>query len=374
MVAEMRHAIRQILNGTRPIDDKMKYTIMGLELAMIHCFFAIAFKLLHITPLFWYNTAVVVYYCYVSWALVKKEKFVTVSISTFVEILFHSALASLLLGWNWGFMIYTVALVPVAFYLTYTLSVFKEKVMPPVICSLIVMICFMTIRVMTVHITPCYTVENESIITYSYCFNSMIAFVMLLLFSTLFSLEIRYMQRQLKQENKTLVQIANFDPLTHLANRRSMNAQLKLAMEEAVSGKSSFCLVMADIDDFKKVNDTYGHECGDEILIIVSEIVSNNVREQDYVCRWGGEEMLILLKTDKETAVSVAERICKEVSENAVEYKEENVGVTLTLGVSQYQNGENIRTIIDRADKNLYYGKNHGKNQVVFDKDSLEKA
>jgi diguanylate cyclase (GGDEF)-like protein len=123
---------------------------------------------------------------------------------------------------------------------------------------------------------------------------------------------------------------------------------------------------MADIDDFKKVNDTYGHECGDEILIIVSEIVSNNVREQDYVCRWGGEEMLVLLKTDKDTAVSVAERICKEVSENAVEYKGENVGVTLTLGVSQYQNGENIRTIIDRADKNLYYGKNHGKNQVVF--------
>jgi diguanylate cyclase (GGDEF)-like protein len=94
--------------------------------------------------------------------------------------------------------------------------------------------------------------------------------------------------------------------------------------------------------------------------------VSNNVREQDYVCRWGGEEMLVLLKTDKDTAVSVAERICKEVSENAVEYKGENVGVTLTLGVSQYQNGENIRTIIDRADKNLYYGKNHGKNQVVF--------
>ncbi|MCM1496904.1 MAG: GGDEF domain-containing protein, partial [Clostridium sp.] len=223
-------------------------------------------------------------------------------------------------------------------------------------------LCFVAVRVVTWYEKPLYTgFIPAEMPSFFYLFNTMITFVMLLTFSILFSLEIRYMQRQLEQENHTLGQMANYDPLTHLSNRRSMNNHLKSAVEQG----ELFCLVMADIDNFKKVNDTYGHECGDEILIRVSDIISGNIREQDHVCRWGGEEMLLLLKADLDNSRKVAERICKEVADSVVKYKDTDVRVTLTLGIAEYELGETIRSAIGRADKNLYYGKNNGKNQVV---------
>lgn len=287
-------------------------------------------------------------------------------LASFGEILLHSAMASVLLGWNWGFMLYTIALIPVGFYFCYTLPYFKENIMMPIITAAIVLLCFVAVRIVTWRLVPLYTgYIPKEMSSFFYMFNTMITFVMLLVFSILFSLEIRYMQRQLEQENRTLGQIANYDPLTHLSNRRNMNNHLKSAVEEAEKTGESFCLVMADIDNFKKVNDTYGHECGDEILIRVSDIISGNVREQDQVCRWGGEEMLILLKADLDNSRKVAERICKEVADCVVNYKDVDVRVTVTLGVAEYETGSTIRSVIGKADKNLYHGKNNGKNQVV---------
>ena len=163
-----------------------------------------------------------------------------------------------------------------------------------------------------------------------------------------------------------LEKYANFDTLTHLMNRRSMNNYLQEAYRQANTGKSSFCLIMADIDNFKKVNDTYGHDCGDEVLKYVSQTISTGVKKTDNVFRWGGEEICILLSTDEERAISAAERIRKDIERDYVNYRDKTqVVVTVTMGIAPYRKGMTIQEMMDEADAKLYWGKHHGKNQVV---------
>lgn len=360
------HDVRQVFAGTRPVNDEIKYAILGVGAAIIHLIFSIAFGIYRIKPLFLYNLVITIFYFYLGLVKVKSKQFTFIFMSSLIEVLFHSAIASVILGWNWGFMLYTIALVPVAFYLTYTLPKFKESLMFPIVWSVIVAMCYFGIRMVCSRIAPLYDEKYPDIVpTCFYYFNMMVTFVMLLEFSILFALEIRYMQRRLEQENKTLGEIAHYDPLTHLMNRRSMNEYLENMLQQAVQEEDPFCLIMADIDDFKKVNDTYGHECGDIVLIAVSNIISACVRKNDCVCRWGGEEILILLQAEKEIAVQVAERICKDVAVTEITYKDKKVKVTLTMGVSVHQKGTDISQMIEEADQKLYKGKNNGKNQVV---------
>jgi len=158
----------------------------------------------------------------------------------------------------------------------------------------------------------------------------------------------------------------NYDTLTHLLNRRSMDKYLNIAYKQAEKGGSNFCLLMVDIDDFKHVNDTYGHDCGDEVLKSVARVVTTGVKKDDYVFRWGGEEILILLVTEKETAKGVAERMRKEIARDPIPYKTDvMVSVTVTIGLASYEEGKSISDMMEEADAKLYYGKRHGKNQVV---------
>ena len=159
---------------------------------------------------------------------------------------------------------------------------------------------------------------------------------------------------------------ANYDPLTNLLNRRSMGQYMKNACEKVERGNLPFCLMMMDIDDFKKVNDTYGHDCGDEVLRRVSHIVTTGVKKDDYVFRWGGEEILVLLQADFEHAFTAAERIRKDIAKDPVRYKDGvNVPITVTIGLAAFEHGKDAQTALEAADAKLYYGKRHGKNCVV---------
>ncbi len=360
------HAVRQVFNGTRSIDDKSKYRAIGIGIALIHLFFMAAFWYLHIMLLAIYNMAVTVFYLYLSLIAIRKERYFAIFISALVEILLHSSLASILLGWNWGFMLYTMALIPVAFYLAYTLPYFEGGVFSPIAASAVVGLCYIVIRAVTGQIEPVYDGKlPENVDTFFYYFNTMVALGMQLVCSVLFALEIRFMRRRLEKENHRLGEIANYDPLTHLLNRRSMNVHLKNMMEHTVSEQREFCLVLLDIDDFKKVNDTHGHACGDEVLIAVANVISNDIREGDSVCRWGGEEILILLQADLQATIQVAERICRDIASNIVHCENTDISVTVTMGIADYQEGKTVRSMIDEADRNLYCGKKNGKNQVV---------
>ncbi len=157
------------------------------------------------------------------------------------------------------------------------------------------------------------------------------------------------------------------DPLTHLMTRKNMDHYIKKAYEKAKKKEQPFCLLMIDIDDFKKVNDTYGHHCGDVILKMVSTIISSSIRNDDKAFRWGGEEFLILLSANQDNSIDVAEKIRHRIAHQSIQYKGDNsVSVTVTIGLTAFDSSLSIEEIMEDVDKNLYKGKHNGKNQVVF--------
>lgn len=161
--------------------------------------------------------------------------------------------------------------------------------------------------------------------------------------------------------------LATTDGLTELYNHRYFQEQMLQNIETSKRYSKSFSLIMIDIDFFKKFNDTYGHQSGDAVLRQVAQILKKNVRSSDIVCRYGGEEMsIILTNTDNDDAIFTAEKICNAVSEHPLKLVNGNdVRVTISLGVATYpQNGETPQDMIKYADDCLYIAKENGRNQV----------
>ena len=141
---------------------------------------------------------------------------------------------------------------------------------------------------------------------------------------------------------------------------------MKKQIETSRRYEQEFSLIIIDIDFFKKFNDTYGHQVGDTVLRTVAQILKKNTRATDYVCRYGGEEMSIILpQTSREEALINAQRICDAVAKTPLKVNHTEVNITISLGVSSYpQNGNTAQELISYADKALYYAKEHGRNQV----------
>ena len=163
-----------------------------------------------------------------------------------------------------------------------------------------------------------------------------------------------------------LEKLTEYDMLTKLHNRNLLDSHLQRFYSDAVSGAACMSMAILDIDDFKKVNDTYGHSFGDEVLKEVASIISSSIYHEDKAFRWGGEELLILFKCDKTQAASTCQRIRKQVESMGLKYNDETVVITVTAGIASYEAGNTTVDIFNRADENLYRGKRSGKNQVVY--------
>ena len=161
--------------------------------------------------------------------------------------------------------------------------------------------------------------------------------------------------------------LATTDGLTDLYNHRYFQEQMRMQIENSKRYETEFSLIILDIDFFKKFNDTFGHQAGDAVLRQVAQTLKRNVRATDIVCRYGGEEMSIILpNTGKDVAYSTAEKICKRVSDNKFRLiGDKEVTVTISLGVSTYPyDGNTASELIEAADKRLYNAKHNGRNQV----------
>lgn len=161
--------------------------------------------------------------------------------------------------------------------------------------------------------------------------------------------------------------LATTDGLTELYNHRYFQEQIRMQVEQAKRYSNNFSLIIIDIDFFKKFNDTFGHQSGDAVLRQVAQTLKKNVRATDIVCRYGGEEMSIILpNTIKEEAYTTAEKICSRVAGRKFKLVgDKETNVTISLGVSTYPfDGDTAQKIIEAADKKLYEAKNNGRNQV----------
>lgn len=168
-------------------------------------------------------------------------------------------------------------------------------------------------------------------------------------------------QCELKEKNKTLEEIAFKDLLTNLYNRAEFINVFERCLKEASDTEKSFFVAIADIDFFKKINDTYGHNFGDKILKSVATTIKNNIRDSDIVARWGGEEFAIILHLkDSKDINNIGEKIRAAVENLVVD----EVSVTISIGFTQIKAYDTLESTIDRADKALYRAKNSGRNRV----------
>jgi len=182
-------------------------------------------------------------------------------------------------------------------------------------------------------------------------------------------LKIKSLQDDLKEQNRKLEQMSNTDPLTQLANRRFLMETLKREYQRCRREKNNLSLIMADIDHFKSVNDTYGHQDGDEVLKVVSKIILEQLREYDIAARFGGEEFAIVLPaTSLGNAMQVASRIRKKVELLVFHGNLGKLKMTISLGVSSCPQNKigGIDDLIKLADDALYSAKKDGRNKVVI--------
>ncbi len=178
--------------------------------------------------------------------------------------------------------------------------------------------------------------------------------------------EVRERTKDLEEANKKLDLISKTDELTGLPNRRDMNATIANEVGRVQRTKKPFCFIFIDIDHFKNINDTYGHACGDLILKSVAQTIRTLLRKYDVFARYGGEEFLTLLpETDLEGAEVVAERFRRKIEMMTVRYADYSIKITITLGVSRYDDRLGADRSIQMADKALYQGKEGGRNRVV---------
>ena len=181
------------------------------------------------------------------------------------------------------------------------------------------------------------------------------------------SVEIEKLQSNLQSAQKESLT----DGLTGISNRKMFDTMLTRSIEKSTKDASTFCLVMCDIDFFKKFNDTYGHQIGDHVLKLVANVLHENVKGSDLAARYGGEEFVIILpNTEINAAYSLVEKIRKTIASRTVRSRQRKIDygtVTLSLGIAQYSTGDDSETLIGRADAALYTAKNTGRNRTVLE-------
>ncbi len=173
--------------------------------------------------------------------------------------------------------------------------------------------------------------------------------------------------QELQIANEKLEKMARTDPLTGLSNRRDILEKIEYQLMQFKRYGHRFTILICDLDNFKCINDTYGHDCGDYILVEAVKIIKSRLREQDIVSRWGGEEFLILLSdTDLYGGQITAERIRIALDTYIFYYCKQEIHLTMTMGLCEFVHQITISECIKKADEALYKGKVSGKNQICL--------
>lgn len=212
---------------------------------------------------------------------------------------------------------------------------------------------------------PIYPLDYATTVSFQ-ILTTITIFAQVTLMISMFSKESIETEKKLVSYNAKIKELASIDPLTKLRNRRSMMEYLEGKINRPYED-AAFCLAIADIDFFKKVNDTYGHEAGDEVLREVSKVLKLFMLERGRVARWGGEEFLFFFNNPNGDEVYLeVEELRSIISKTKITYNDVEIPITMTFGLQEYTSYQPLDYTINNADKKLYQGKETGRNKVVF--------
>ncbi len=361
-----KHYVQELIKGNSFFGPRIiyRYSIMGVAAIHILLGLLIIFSGQFIFGLI--TSIIGCLYLTVVMPMIDKDSYLLTIIISLCEVVIMVFISTLLLGWEAGFPTYLFSCIAASFYFTY-ITADKHRHIMPLAMSSMIMLCYFITYIVMKYISPFADYSaRKGWLTAFFVVNTILSFAIMVVFSYLFVWEIQSKNLALTAQNEQLDELANKDPLTHLFNRRFMNKIMDQRMENLKKTGKRFTMILGDIDDFKKVNDTYGHDAGDAVLSTVASTILGSVRDEDSVCRWGGEEILILISDPLETASLAAERIRSRIESNVVTFGGQDIRVTMTFGVAESIPGYRIEHLIQQADDKLYYGKKHGKNQVVL--------
>jgi len=271
----------------------------------------------------------------------------------FIEVVSHAILACHMLGWNSGFHYYLIPIVPFLMFHD------RLSTRTAVIGSVAVTVTYLLLRAATIDVVP--SSVGPAVLRAVDYGNIAIPLVALGVISVYF----RFASIEVERHMESL---AMTDALTKLPNRRRMRELLDAERVRCARDGHPFGVVLGDIDGFKLINDTCGHDCGDHVLAEVAVALRAVLRGQDAIARWGGEEFLFLLPdTDLRGAGVVAEKLRSALEAATITFAERRVPVAMTFGVAVVTRGTTVQDAIARADRALYSGKHGGKNQVVLE-------
>lgn len=175
-----------------------------------------------------------------------------------------------------------------------------------------------------------------------------------------------FQSRQHKKQRREIRKLANYDHLTGLYNRRQFDSRLKEELVRARRYDKNLSVMVIDLDHFKEVNDTHGHQAGDDVLEEIGDIVRDQTRRNDLACRYGGEEFCVaLIETGIGEAEELAERLREDLARRTFRANGTEFQVTCSAGIVEYENEEDYTTLLKKADQALYVAKEQGRNCVV---------
>lgn len=318
--------------------------------ASAHILFLALFAYMGLLPLAYLNSASIVIYL-ICTRLLKSKKHKEILFLGHLEVIIHALAATYFLGLRSGFHYYIYLLIAINF-IDHHASI-KRKITK--LMSLI-FLCFL-INEYFYDKTPLIALSQNAL-TFFHYFNTLGFFMI--------GFPIMYFAIRKYTETKVILyEYATIDPLTRLYNRRHLMDIAKYIFDERKKNAAS--IIVIDIDHFKSINDTFGHQWGDVVLQTLAKSIQDELRKSDTPTRWGGEEFLILLpEHTPENAFVISERIRTKIQEIEIPCPENKViKFTLTAGVATRQENESFESLLERADLALYTGKHQGRNRSI---------
>lgn len=336
--------------------------IINIILLVCHICFAFLFWTYDVKILFYYSCLCSLSFIF-SCIMLKKRNIKLYALTMFTGIFIFMILTVICLGWDYGFQQYCIGFVASLIFTDF--YIYREKKLSKKTIAIVTfdVILYIALRLWTYAHPYIYKIDNPALIHGLYIANSLIGFAFLITYSCIYTNTVRRLEYE-------LLEMANIDPLTGICNRRKMQQILKIALNEFESGQYQIVIAMLDVDHFKTINDTYGHDAGDQVLIQLANILSKKQKTHDgfYVSRWGGEEFLIFYKEFQKSQKDIIKEFDElrvEIQNTVINCDEACLGVTVTIGLAFNNEGKSVQELIKEADNNLYSGKETGRNRVI---------
>lgn len=336
------------------------FLYMGNTLILaVHAFLLVFFTFTHVSFMAIVNVVSVLTYVGL-YLIIRYEKSRTYILVALAEIIVHMLLAVACVGWDCGFQFYFFGAMGMVFFTDYFFARARLQRVNTVLLSLISAASFPAALILSRRHVHRYILD-DNIATGITGINALFMFVFVAVCFWLLVSKANFYEDELTRQ-------ANHDKLTELVNRNYLIEYLQKVYE--AEDMADYWLAMLDIDDFKKINDTYGHNCGDYVLKSVANLISENSCGMT-PCRWGGEEFILVGRMAERRAEGpgsasfVMEKLRRAVEKFDFRYEGREIKVTVTIGLSGYMKAQTVDEWINEADKKLYQGKQSGKNRLV---------